>query len=77
MKITVITATYNSASTLEQTISSVVNQSYTDIEYILVDGASTDNTIDIIKKYEALYNDTIRYISEPDNHIVSPPKLVT
>ncbi|WP_026766644.1 glycosyltransferase family 2 protein [Selenomonas ruminantium] len=69
MKITVITATYNSASTLEQTISSVVNQSYTDIEYILVDGASTDNTIDIIKKYKALYNDTIRYISEPDNGI--------
>lgn len=69
MKITIITATYNSASTLEQTISSVINQSYNDIEYIVVDGASTDNTVSIIEKYQKSYPDIVRYISEPDNGV--------
>jgi glycosyltransferase involved in cell wall biosynthesis len=64
--ITVITVVRNGSSTLEQTILSVINQTYKDIKYIIVDGASTDNTIDIIKKYE----DSIDYwISEPDNGI--------
>ena len=64
IKITILTATFNSGKTLEQTISSVVNQDYKDIEYIIVDGASTDNTVDIIKKYEKY---GIKWISEPDN----------
>lgn len=64
IKITIITATYNSEKTLEQTISSVVNQDYDNIEYIIIDGASTDNTIGIIKKYN---NYNIKWISEPDN----------
>lgn len=64
--ITVITVVYNGESTLEQTIISVVNQSYTNIEYIIIDGGSKDRTIDIIKKYE----DKIDYWqSEPDNGI--------
>ena len=50
-KITIVTATYNAVDTLEQTILSVLNQTYDDIEYIIIDGASTDGTIDIIKKY--------------------------
>lgn len=66
IKISIITATYNSGKTLEQTISSVVNQTYDNIEYIIIDGGSTDNTIDIIKKYE----DKIYYwISEADKGI--------
>lgn len=69
MKISVITATYNSGKTLEQAMSSVVLQSYGDIEYIIVDGGSTDNTLDIIKKYQNLYPNVIRYISEPDKGI--------
>ena len=53
MKISIITITYNSESTLEQTIQSVVNQSYPDIEYIIVDGKSNDNSLNIIEKYKS------------------------
>ncbi len=53
MKISIITTTYNSASTIEQTIQSVLNQSYTNIEYIIVDGVSTDGTLDILNRYKA------------------------
>jgi glycosyltransferase involved in cell wall biosynthesis len=64
--ITVVTVVYNGGDTLEETILSVINQTYKNIEYIIVDGASTDNTIDIIKKHE----DKIDYwISEPDEGI--------
>ena len=64
-KITFITATFNSEKTLEQTISSILNQTYRNIEYIIVDGGSTDGTLDILKKY----GDNIRWISEPDNGV--------
>ena len=64
--ITVVTVVYNGAATLEQTIQSVVNQTYDNVEYIIIDGASTDGTLDIIKKYE----DKIAYWqSEPDKGI--------
>jgi glycosyltransferase involved in cell wall biosynthesis len=64
--ITVITVVRNGEKTLEQTILSVINQTYTNIEYIIVDGASTDGTLDIIGTYE----DRIDYwISEPDEGI--------
>ena len=63
-KITILTATLNSEKTLEQTISSVVAQDYKDIEYIIIDGNSTDNTIKIIKKYERY---GVKWISEPDD----------
>lgn len=66
MKISIITTTYNSASTIEQTIQSVLNQSYTNIEYIIVDGGSTDGTIDIITRYKAQLS---KVISEKDNGI--------
>lgn len=64
--ITVVTVVYDGAATLEQTIQSVVNQTYDNVEYIIIDGASTDGTLDIIKKYE----DKIDYWqSEPDKGI--------
>ncbi len=65
-KVAIVTITYNAEDVLEETILSIINQSYKNIEYIVIDGASTDGTIDIIKKYE----DKINYwISEPDEGI--------
>ncbi len=64
--ITVVTVVYNGVATLEQTILSVINQTYDNVEYIVIDGASTDGTLDVIKKYE----DKIDYWqSEPDKGI--------
>ncbi len=69
MKITIITATYNSGSTVRDTIESVLAQTYTDIEHIIVDGASKDDTMAIVKEYEPRYEGRLRYISEPDKGI--------
>lgn len=65
MKITVITISYNSDKYIEQTIKSVLNQTYDDFEYIIVDGNSSDNTVNIIKKY----SDRLTFISESDKGI--------
>lgn len=64
--ITVITVVYNGEKHLEETILSVVNQTYENIEYIIVDGGSTDKTLDVIKKYE---NQIDCWVSESDNGI--------
>lgn len=69
MKITVITATRNNAATLDATISSVLNQTHTDIDYIIIDGASTDNSLSIIRRWQSLHPGRIRCISEPDTGV--------
>lgn len=69
MKVSIITATYNSSSTVCDTIESVLRQTYQDIEYLIIDGASADNTLDIVKEYEPLFKGRMRYISEPDKGI--------
>lgn len=66
MKITIITVCLNSADTIEKTIKSVISQDYTEKEYILVDGGSTDGTIEIIKKYST---SIAKWVSEPDQGI--------
>ena len=64
--ISIITVSYNAVKTIEDTIVSVLGQTYSNIEYIIIDGGSTDGTLDIIKKYE----DKITYwVSEPDKGI--------
>lgn len=63
MKITIITVCYNSLTTIEKTILSVENQSYKNIEYIIVDGNSNDGTLGIIQKHE---DKITKWISEPD-----------
>ena len=69
MKISIITATYNSSETLPSTIQSILSQSYSDFEYLVIDGASKDSTLDIIKEYEPKFAGRMRYISEPDKGI--------
>ncbi len=67
--VSVITVCLNSEKYLKEAIESVLNQTYTNIEYIFVDGKSTDNTLSIIKKYESKSPQKIRFISEPDEGI--------
>lgn len=66
MTISIITATYNSASTVRDTFESILSQSYHDIEYIVVDGASTDGTVDIIRAYEPRFKGRMHWLSESD-----------
>ncbi len=68
-KVSIITVCFNSEKTIERAIKSVLNQTYQNIEYIIVDGKSTDNTLDIIKQYEPLFDGRMKIISEPDNGI--------
>jgi len=63
MTISIITATYNNKNTIEDAILSVLNQSYTNIEYIIIDGKSTDGTLNITQKYKDKIN---KIISEAD-----------
>ena len=69
MKISIITASYNSVKTLADTMESVLSQTYTDWEYIIVDGGSKDGTIDLIRKYEPRFGDKLKWTSEPDHGI--------
>ena len=69
MKISIITATYNSGKTLRDTIESVLRQSYTDYEYIVKDGGSKDDTLEIVKAYAPKFGDRLKVISEPDQGI--------
>ena len=69
MRFTIITVSYNSENTIEKTIQSVLAQTYQDLEYLVIDGASTDHTIDIVKEYEPRFQGRLRFVSEPDNGI--------
>lgn len=66
MKVSIITTTYNSAHTISETMRSVLEQTYHDIEYWIIDGLSTDGTMDIVKSYEDVFNGRLNYLSEKD-----------
>lgn len=66
MKVSIITVAFNSAATIRDTIESVLSQDYPQIEYIVVDGGSTDGTLDIVKEYGSRID---RLVSEPDRGI--------
>ena len=69
MKISIVTATYNSGKTLRDTMESVLRQNYDDFEHIIIDGGSKDNTLSIIKELEPRYKGRLKWISEPDKGI--------
>ena len=66
MKFSIITAVLNGSNTIHDTLESILGQSYKNIEHVIIDGGSTDQTLDILKRYE---NRTTRIISEPDKGI--------
>ena len=78
MKLTIVTINYNNAEGLRKTLASVAAQTYRDIEHIIVDGGSSDESIDVIKEYESIIKQRVtihqstiqvKWISEPDNGI--------
>ena len=73
-KISIITINYNDAEGLRKTLASVASQTYTDIEHIIVDGASTDGSVDVIREYETINLSStnpirIVWVSEKDKGI--------
>lgn len=65
-KVSIITTTYNDCANLAKIIERVKEQDYPDIEYIIVDGASTDDTLEVIREAEHSFGENLRWISEPD-----------
>ena len=66
MKISIITVTYNRGHIVREAIEGVLRQKYTNYEYIIVDGVSKDNTVEILREYEPKFKGRMRWISEPD-----------
>jgi glycosyltransferase involved in cell wall biosynthesis len=69
MKVSIITVCYNSEKYIRSAIESVLNQTYKDIQYIVIDGMSNDNTISIVRSYESAFNGRMRWVSEKDKGI--------
>ena len=69
MKFSIITPCYNSEKTIARTLEHICNQTNTDFEYIVIDGASKDRTVEIVESYRAQLGDRLTVISEPDKGI--------
>lgn len=69
MKISIITATYNRADTIRDTIESILSQTYQDWEHVVIDGASKDNTLAILEEFKDRYKGRLKLLSEPDKGI--------
>jgi glycosyltransferase involved in cell wall biosynthesis len=67
VKISLITVCYNSEKTIKDTLDSVLNQTYKNYEYIIIDGKSNDNTLNILSDYKGKFNGKMKFISEKDN----------
>lgn len=71
MKVSIITTTYNDARNLRETVRQVAGQDYPDMEYIIVDGASTDETPTVLQEAREMFGSRVKIISEPDEGIYS------
>lgn len=69
IKISIVTPCFNSEKTIRRTVESVLNQTYDNYEYIIIDGKSTDKTLEIINEYKDKFNGKLKVISEKDNGI--------
>ena len=69
IKVSIITPCFNSENTISRTIESVLNQTYQNYEYIIIDGRSTDKTLEIINSYKSAFGDKLKIVSEKDNGI--------
>ena len=69
MVLTIITINRNNAAGLEKTMQSVLNQTRTDFEYVVVDGASTDGSVEVIRRLAEGFGDRLKWVSEPDKGI--------
>lgn len=69
LKVSIITATYNNAENLKSIIRQVLDQDYDNIEYIIIDGGSTDNTVELIKASEPFFKGRMKWLSEKDRGI--------
>ncbi|MDE6202018.1 MAG: glycosyltransferase [Lachnospiraceae bacterium] len=69
MLFSIITVCFNSEKTIERTMKSVLNQTFKDFEYIIIDGASKDRTVEIVRRYEPLFEGKMKWISEADGGI--------
>ena len=69
IKVSIITVCFNSEKTIERTIKSVFDQTYKNIEYIIIDGVSTDKTLEIIDRYRDQFKDRLKVVSEKDDGI--------
>lgn len=69
VKVSIITPCYNSEKTIRRTLESVLHQTYDNYEYIIIDGKSADNTLEIIEEYRPLFGEKLTVCSEPDNGI--------
>ena len=69
MKVSIITATFNSGSTIKDTLQSILGQSYSDYEVIIKDGGSKDNTQDVVKEFEPKFGGRLRWVSQHDDGI--------
>ena len=69
MNLSIITINRNNAAGLEKTLQSVASQTCKEFEYVVVDGASTDDSVDVIKRFAPQFGDRLKWISEPDKGI--------
>jgi len=68
-KVSIITPCFNSERTIRDTIESVLSQTYQNIEYVIVDGGSTDDTVNIIREYYPVFNGRMKFVSEKDKGV--------